>query len=50
VRHCPSWRIEEEQRYVVVEVVAWSGDVVHFGTSGTSSEYFGGDSARPSTR
>jgi hypothetical protein len=38
VRHCPSGRIEEEPRYVVVEAAAWPGGAVHFGTPGASSE------------
>jgi nitrate reductase NapE component len=33
-----SGRIEEESRYVVVEVAVWPGVAVHFGMPGTSSE------------
>jgi hypothetical protein len=37
-RHCPSGRIEEEPRYVVIEVAAWPGVAVHFRTPSASSE------------
>jgi hypothetical protein len=38
VRCCQSGHIEEESHYVVVEVAMWPSGVVHFGTSGASSE------------
>jgi hypothetical protein len=30
-RRCPSGRIEEESRHVVVEAAAWQDGAVHFG-------------------
>jgi hypothetical protein len=37
-RRCPSGRIEEESRHIVVEAAAWLGRVVHFGTLDASFE------------